>query len=310
MDSRRIALVALLLFLPSLAQAEKVINICRNSEGNVLFSDNVCENNKTGEHRIFIRDHPSTSEMISRRGHRAIAQQRYRDPNEAMLREWRQKAYSHLSAERQAPRAPSWGERKAARNAQLSANHQRWLDESRGKKRNAADWAHQYNAGSLSEGSRHQVRVPDITEVNIYGDREGRNSYSIYERRGSLPSDYQAEQNIPSNQGWRERTAAKNARRSANNQRWLDERRGRKRSSADWAHQYNTGNVSSGGTHQVRVPDVTEVNIRPDSRLHIDGVPATPVGNGNYMDPQTGRILMQRGGGVVDPVTGRFYPFQ
>jgi hypothetical protein len=43
-------------------------------------------------------------------------------------------------------------------------------------------------------------------------------------------------------------------------------------------------------------------------QLLINGVPATPVGGGNYIDNTTGRFLQGAAGGVIDTTTGRFIP--
>ncbi len=43
-------------------------------------------------------------------------------------------------------------------------------------------------------------------------------------------------------------------------------------------------------------------------RLLVNGVPATPVGGGNYIDNTTGRFLQGAAGGVIDTSTGEFLP--
>lgn len=43
-------------------------------------------------------------------------------------------------------------------------------------------------------------------------------------------------------------------------------------------------------------------------QLLVDGVPATPVGGGNYIDNTTGHFLQGAAGGVIDTTTGEFLP--
>ena len=42
--------------------------------------------------------------------------------------------------------------------------------------------------------------------------------------------------------------------------------------------------------------------------LLVNGVPATPVGGGNYIDNRTGHFLQGAAGGVIDTTTGEFLP--
>ncbi|MTW21385.1 hypothetical protein [Allochromatium palmeri] len=42
--------------------------------------------------------------------------------------------------------------------------------------------------------------------------------------------------------------------------------------------------------------------------LLVNGVPATSVGGGNYIDNRTGNFLQGAAGGVVDTKTGKFMP--
>jgi hypothetical protein len=48
--------------------------------------------------------------------------------------------------------------------------------------------------------------------------------------------------------------------------------------------------------------------IRTQNRLLVNGVPATSVGGGNYIDNGTGNFLQGAAGGVIDTKTGQFMP--
>lgn len=55
-----------------------------------------------------------------------------------------------------------------------------------------------------------------------------------------------------------------------------------------------------------RQPTQNATSSQP--QLLVNGVPATPVGGGNYIDNRTGHFFQGAAGGVIDTTTGEFLP--
>jgi hypothetical protein len=131
---------------------------CTDAQGQIYFSDISCPPQMVKE--VMTIDRSPAVSASDRQGHSVVEQVNALERAQAQQANRKREEYERFNA----ARGQSWNDEVASKNALRALRY----EENSERVDDAAEQAIRYNAESAASGGRHQVRVPDVTNIHIH----------------------------------------------------------------------------------------------------------------------------------------------